>query len=171
MNKKKARSGILGISALLFLTVLLAGGTYGWLKQEAEVNNELASHTTEVTIEEKETEFQVESNTTQDKHAALKNSGFAPFYRQTKVCVSVTDEAGAVCYTDEWEEELLKLSGGNEDDRELALTGTIPTRGWESGTYRVYINLSDADSGEQILLANEADATENGYCLGEVAVR
>lgn len=75
MNKKKARSGILGISALLFLTVLLAGGTYGWLKQEAEVNNELASHTTEVTIEEKETEFQVENNTTQDKHAALKNSG------------------------------------------------------------------------------------------------
>lgn len=59
-------------------------------------------------------------------------------------------------YTDEWEEELLKLSGGNEDDRELALTGTIPIRGWESGTYRVYINLSDADSGEQILLANEA---------------
>jgi len=104
-------------------------------------------------------------------NAALKNSGFAPFYRQTKVCVSVTDEAGAVCYTDEWEEELLKLSGGNEDDRELALTGTIPIRGWESGTYRVYINLSDADSGEQILLANEADATENGYCLGEVAVR
>ncbi len=26
-------------------------------------------------------------------------------------------------------------------------------------------------AGEQILLANEADATENGYCLGEVAVR
>ena len=108
---------------------------------------------------------------TVEVNAALKNSGFAPFYRQTKVCVSVTDEAGAVCYTDEWEEELLKLSGGNEDDRELALTGTIPIRGWESGTYRVYINLSDADSGEQILLANEADATENGYCLGEVAVR
>ena len=108
---------------------------------------------------------------TVEVNAALKNSGFAPFYRQTKVCVSVTDEAGAVCYTDEWEEKLLKLSGGNEDDRELALTGTIPIRGWESGTYRVYINLSDADSGEQILLANEADATENGYCLGEVAVR
>ena len=40
-----------------------------------------------------------------------------------------------------------------------------------AGLTGVYINLSDADSGEQILLANEADATENGYCLGEVAVR
>ena len=34
MNKKKARSGILGISALLFLTVLLAGGTYGWSRKQ-----------------------------------------------------------------------------------------------------------------------------------------
>ena len=108
---------------------------------------------------------------TVEVNASIKNSGFAPFYRQAKVCVSVTDEAGAVCYTDEWEEELLNLSGGNEDDRELALTAAVPLRGFESGTYRVYINLSDADSGEQILFANEADATENGYCLGEVAVR
>lgn len=74
--------------------------------------------------------------------------------------MSVTDEAGQSAIRMNGKRNYFKLSGGNEDDRELALTGTIPIRGWESGTYRVYINLSDADSGEQILLANEADATE-----------
>ena len=70
---------------------------------------------------------------TVEVNAALKNSGFAPFYRQTKVCVSVTDEAGAVCYTDEWEEKLLKLSGGNEGRQELALTGTIRSAAGRAG--------------------------------------
>ena len=105
---------------------------------------------------------------TVEVNAALKNSGFAPFYRQTKVCVSVTDEAGVVCYTDEWEEELLKLSGGNEDDR-----GTWRSpEPFRSAAGRAgltgYISiLAMQTAGNRFYLANEADAAENGYCLGK----
>ena len=81
--------------------------------------------------------------------------------------MSVTDEAGAVCYTDEWEEELLKLSGGNEDDRELALTGTIPIRGWESGTYRYISILAMQTAGNRFYLQTKRMPQKNGYCLGE----
>ena len=62
---------------------------------------------------------------TVEVNAALKNSGFAPFYRQTKVCVSVTDEAGAVCYTDEGEEELLKIRNATSTMARKPASGAI----------------------------------------------
>ena len=117
MNKKTGKKLIRTITILLLFSVFLIGGVYSWMRQSAEVTNEMNSHTTRVSIEEPETEFEVKSNFTQDKHVAFRNEGDSAVFLR-------------VAYTETWEK-------GDENEEKLMLpdqTGgqDVAVKNWTS---------------------------------------
>ncbi len=62
--------------------------------------------------------------------------------------------------------DLRSLSGEESTDG----TATIPVRDLPEGTYTAYLTLTDAVTGEAIVLASSPDTTEYGYPLGTLMI-
>ena len=60
------------------------------------------------------------------------------------------------------------LVGGRGAERVETVSADVSLTGWQSGSCRVYLRLTDKDSGRQIYFANEQNPTEYGYLLGTV---
>lgn len=98
----------------------------------------------------------------------MKNVGFAPLYAKPEVGIVLYDEEQDTYLTYEMKGDLRKLTGGNEAEEHLTLTSDIPVDILLKTKYEVYFFITDSKTGRRILLANEQEAGEYGYCIGSI---
>lgn len=98
----------------------------------------------------------------------LQNVGFAPILKETVPEVIVVCEDTGECREIPLDVDFTYLVGGREAERVETVSADVSLTGWQSGTCRVYLRLTDKDSGRQIYFANEQNPTEYGYLLGTV---
>lgn len=99
----------------------------------------------------------------------LKNVGFAPLYKETKVRMILYDETNDQVLFYPIDQDLQSLAGGNEAEDTLTISADIPFRDLTEKEYGVYFSIVDEDTGELILLANEEDEEQYGYRIGTVS--
>ena len=98
----------------------------------------------------------------------LKNTGFAPLYREYASWITIYDKETGEPVKYLWvTEDLKSLAGGLESEQVLFVEPTVNMNGLDTGTYEVYLTIKDVASGRLIELANEQELQEKGYCLGE----
>jgi len=97
---------------------------------------------------------------------SLKNVGFAPVYRELKLCLTVCGEKERLEYT--MEQPLTSLAGGEHKEDVLELEAEIPSKDLSEREYSLYFSIVDPDTGEHILLANEQEEESFGYLIGTV---
>ena len=98
----------------------------------------------------------------------LKNTGFAPLYKETKVQIILYNEKNGQTFSYPAAQNLRTLAGGTQKEDRLTLSVNIPFHELSEREYTVYFSIMDADTGELILLANEEDAEWYGYRIGKV---
>lgn len=98
----------------------------------------------------------------------MKNVGFAPLYNKAEAGLVLYDKGKETFLLYEMEGDLRKLTGGNESEEQLTLTVDIPVNKLLDTKYTVYFFVTDVSTGQRIDLANEQDAEEYGYCIGNV---
>ncbi|MCM1056198.1 MAG: DUF4832 domain-containing protein [Firmicutes bacterium] len=98
----------------------------------------------------------------------LQNVGFAPIYRETQVELVLYDrEHGReYSYVCDPTQDIRDLAGGTQSDEQKTLRWELSMGGMPQGEYEVYFHMSDALSGEIILLGNEQDPDRIGYRVG-----
>lgn len=109
----------------------------------------------------------IEYNTWFDDNAVLsctlENVGFAPCLRNLTVSFLLEDAESLAIIEIPLEEDFRYLSS----DAVLRLTTELPIRDYTSGTYRVYLKITDPVSNIQIQIATDLEQSELGYLLGE----
>ena len=99
----------------------------------------------------------------------LKNVGFAPLYRDTDTKIVIrkknTEEVWEYPIAVDWS----SLPGG-AGEKLLTVAGKISLVELEPGEYSVYFSVKDVATGSLIEFANEQEAGEWGYLLGEFQV-
>lgn len=101
----------------------------------------------------------------------LKNVGFAPLYKEAKVRMIVYDKKNDRLYTYPVGQKLQSLAGGDAADDILTLSADIPFEKYAEKEYVIYFSVSDADTGEPVLLANKEDEEQYGYRIGRVTLQ
>ena len=101
---------------------------------------------------------------------ALKNVGFAPLYKETKINLILYREDEEKLLSKEMTCDLSGLSGGEEAEECQTAYAEIPVSELSQSEYTVYFSIEDLDTGKHILLANEQDVEEYGYRIGTVQV-
>lgn len=102
--------------------------------------------------------------------ALIKNAGFAPMYRETKVRIVLVGPEEETVFSYEVQADLRTLKGGAEETMRLPVVREISLFGLEPGGYEVYLQMKDALTGEEIWLGNTADPEKYGYRLGSVEI-
>lgn len=100
----------------------------------------------------------------------IQNVGFAPVYREADVRVILYNEEGKRLYSYAVAQELRELPGGKEAELCQTMHVDISMAGESPGNFTVYFDITDSQSGQRILLANEQDAEEYGYPIGSIRV-
>lgn len=100
----------------------------------------------------------------------MKNVGFAPIYVKPKMGLILYDGVQGTYQSYEIEGDLRKLAGGSGSEEELTVTVDISADKLSHTKYEVYFFITDPNTGEQIFLANEQDAGEYGYHIGNIEV-
>ncbi len=93
----------------------------------------------------------------------LKNTGFSNAYRSFDVMLSVVDAGGnlrdSIPITTD-----TRLWDSGEETR---LTASVPVSSYGTGSYRIYLKLTDPALNREILLASDASHNQYGYMLGQ----
>lgn len=106
-----------------------------------------------------------------DVEVSLRNVGFAPLYKNTKIkLVLYHDELGQ-CPPIDMRCDVHKLTGGDETEAVETAYAKVHLDELQRGDYEVYFYMEDADTGEAILLANEEEEEEYGYHIGMISVQ
>lgn len=100
----------------------------------------------------------------------LQNVGFAPVYRETEIRVLLYNQEKDILYSYGIEEDIRILTGGNDTGALQTLHTDISLSGEQPGEWKVFFEIKDVNSGQRILMANEQDAQEYGYQIGEVSI-
>lgn len=98
----------------------------------------------------------------------LQNVGFAPVYKDTEVYMVIYNEESGQATSYRINQDIRKLSGGNDADKSLTVHKEISMSGFESGEYSVYFYIRCPENGVHIQLANEQDEEEYGYRIGQI---
>lgn len=98
----------------------------------------------------------------------LKNTGFAPLYKEAKAQIILYNEKNGQTFSYPVKQNLRALAGGTQKEDRLTLSVNIPFHELSEKEYTVYFSIEDANTGELILLANEEDAEWYGYRIGKV---
>lgn len=98
----------------------------------------------------------------------IGNVGFAPLYSETKAEVILYDRDLGEALSYEMAGDLRNLSGGSDSEKNMILSVDIPVKDLQSDKYDAYFSITDLNSRQKILLANEQDAEEYGYHIGTV---
>lgn len=101
---------------------------------------------------------------------AMENVGFAPMYREAEVRVVLFSEETGELHSYEVTQDIRGLTGGTKSEESLDLQVQIPLAGETAKGYRMYLEITDALSGEPIELANEQEAMEYGYEIGTINI-
>lgn len=100
--------------------------------------------------------------------ADFRNAGFAPLYTPPDLLFTLRNEEGESVRLFPAEHHLEELTGGS--DAVSTVRANIPLDGLKKGVYRLYLSLTDPDSGDPILLANTQDSGPDGYFLGDMEI-
>lgn len=100
----------------------------------------------------------------------FKNVGFAPLYRNAKVQLSLYNEEKDERLTYKVPQNLRKLTGGKQAQDTLTLHKEIPLKELSKTNYKLYVSITDSQTGKTIFLANEQEAEKYGYCIGTVDI-
>lgn len=100
----------------------------------------------------------------------FQNVGFAPLYRNAKVEINLYSEEEGALLSYEVPQNLRKLVGGDQKDAVLTLHRDIPLEDLSATRYRVYVSVTDCQTGKNIFLANEQEREQYGYCIGAVDI-
>ena len=96
----------------------------------------------------------------------VENTGFAPAYKRFASYLTFVR-------TNTKETTQISMDGDNRSwapGEEVHLSGELDFSDLENGYYEVYYAMKDSVTGENIVFANNAEATEYGYCLGQMTV-
>lgn len=97
----------------------------------------------------------------------LKNEGFAPPYFQKTLGLWICREDGTRTFYPV-DGDIREI--GSAGKGELALEKELSLQGEPEGSFTVYFQIMDPDTGKQLVLANREDAAGQGYCLGLVTL-
>lgn len=100
----------------------------------------------------------------------FKNAGFAPIYKETDVTLMLYYKNSGTWEEYPMEGNIYNLSGGNDTQLRETYECQIDLAGAKPEQVEVYVKMTDAQTGEQILLANEQEATETGYQVGTLQI-
>lgn len=98
--------------------------------------------------------------------ANMQNVGFAPLYREADIRMIFYNEEADTYYSVPVNQDIRDLTGGNDRDDLLTLSAELKLTGETEGSWLCFLDIRDKISGQRILLGNEQDATELGYCVG-----
>lgn len=102
--------------------------------------------------------------------ADIKNVGFSPIYKAAKAELVVYHHNTGTWESYSMEGDLRALSGGNDSQQIETFSQKINLTGEEPGQIDLYVKISDVQTGQQILLANEQEAVDLGYKIGTLEV-
>ncbi len=101
----------------------------------------------------------------------LANVGFAPLYKEAEVRFLLYQEETGELLSYLVDEDIRKLSGGNDTEETLVLNKDIALAGKTDTTYVVYLSIMDTSSKKQLLLGNEEEPEKYGYRMGEITLK
>ena len=110
------------------------------------------------------------SNRCLEISVTMKNAGFAPIYIKPVMGLVLYDSKQGTYQSYEIEGDLRRLAGGSESEEELTVTAAVSAGKLSHTRYEVYFFITDPKTGERIFLANEQDAEEYGYHIGNIEV-
>lgn len=98
----------------------------------------------------------------------IQNVGFAPIYRETRAKITLYDRDSGREYRYDMDSipDIRSLSGGDQAEEQITLSGEVPVGGQPGGVLEVYFALYDILAGEMIYFGNEQEPCEMGYCIG-----
>ena len=96
----------------------------------------------------------------------VKNTGFSNAYRSFDVTLSVVDPEGELIDTIPVGTDTRSWNAGEATNE----TVSLPVRNYQSGSYQLYINISDPSLNRNIYLANDTSYTQYGYLMGHISV-
>lgn len=98
----------------------------------------------------------------------IQNAGFAPMYEKCHAILTLCGVDTEEKHTFSLPNHIPDLTGGNQSNERQTLRKKIPLKELTGKTYRVYFRLEGAQSGEDILLANQQKKEKDGYYLGTI---
>lgn len=99
---------------------------------------------------------------------SLKNIGFAPLYKESKINLVLYREDNEELMEKEMSCDIRGLAGGEESDTVQMAQAEIPVSDLSKAEYKAYFSIEDLNTGRHIEMANEQDEGEYGYCIGTV---
>lgn len=93
----------------------------------------------------------------------LKNTGFSNAYRSFDVTLSVVDAGGNL-------QDSIPVTTDTrlwDSGEETRLTASVPISSYGTGSYRIYLKLTDPALNREILLASDASHNQYGYMIGQ----
>lgn len=100
---------------------------------------------------------------------AVRNTGFAPAYRDFTVGIAVCDAENTVVWQENLSEEFPVTEWYPEET--VHLNCKLPVYALGKGNFTVYLKITDRVTKEQIHLAVIEAPTENGYLCGNIEIR
>ncbi|WP_318708681.1 DUF4832 domain-containing protein [Candidatus Acetatifactor stercoripullorum] len=101
-------------------------------------------------------------------YVTIQNVGFAPLYREVQVQLTFLSTSNDRVYSYEIEQDLRQLCGGTQAKDSQVLSREVSLWGEQTGSFQVYLDITDRLSGQRILLGNEKEPEKYGYFIGEV---
>lgn len=97
---------------------------------------------------------------------ALQNVGFAPVYREVEARAVLYDTESGRIQSYLFSQDVRELFGGTDAAEILTLQMQIPSGEIPSGSWEIYLDLTDRISGERIFFGNEQEPDWYGYWIG-----
>lgn len=94
----------------------------------------------------------------------LQNNGFSNTLKAFYTSILLKNTETQECTSVPFPIDLRKLGNGQKK----SFTVKLPVKDLERGRYQIYFSVKDETSGQMILLANENEATKDGYLLGQL---
>lgn len=112
-----------------------------------------------------------EAKSSIDVEVSLRNVGFAPLYKKAKAELILYHDEFGQCPPVNMRCDVQKLMGGDDTEEVAAAYAKLPVSELQRGNYEMYFYMEDADTGEEILMANEEEEEEYGYHIGMISVQ
>lgn len=94
----------------------------------------------------------------------LQNNGFASALKPFQTSITLKNAKTGKSISVPLHMDLRTLGSGHKK----SYTIKLPVKALERGTYQIYFSVTDAASGQMILLGNQNEATNDGYLLGQL---
>ena len=96
----------------------------------------------------------------------LENHGFSNALKPFDTTILLKNTATGECTAFPLPADLRQIHSGQKK----SFTVKIPVKDIKQGNYEIYFSVTDATSGQRILLGNTNEITENGYLVGQLEI-